>query len=700
MKTEFESFTYPEIKRGHLNLGGSNPKGERIDINSLYIERGGKPVLPVMGEYHFSRASASEWYDELCKMKAGGVNIVASYLFWIYHEEEEGKYDFSGDLDIARFTDTVKEAGLDMVLRIGPWAHGECRNGGFPDWLLKKGFKVRDNNPEYMHYVRIWFEKIYEQVKGRFYKDGGNIIAIQLDNELVNNAEHLLELKKLAKEIGFDVPIYTVTGWNSKFGAKIPLKEVLPVFGAYADAPWNSGTAENPLSHNYCFDHNRNDSAVGVDIIKDTDKDGWRLPYEDYPYATCEIGPGLQATHHRRAVVSGMDAYAMSLVKLGSGNNLVGYYMYHGGINKIGKLSTFNESKETGYPNDYTAVNYDFHTCLSSYGETREQYRLLNMLHMFLEDFGSDLAVMPAVMSKEAVSEDSKDKLRFCKRTDGKRGFVFVSHYQRHLKLDDINDVEIETEGVKFPKFNVKGDTSFFFPYNMPIGDKVLEYATAQPLCKEGDTYFFAEIPGIRATYKFNDGFVYTAEAGCDEKGELDLDGDIDVLSNRGTKIVTLNYKQARYLRKLDSGIYLGNGIDVYEASGEIKSIEPGDVSYWKWEDLEFKKTEVHKEYTEPTVEFTEVPEPFKPFYPYELSIGGERKLTWYKVKPSGENGFVEIPYEYDCLQAYADGKLVADDFYNGERFRIPSKMLFGKECYIVMSEIRDDHYMEKVVVG
>ena len=142
MKTEFESFTYPEIKRGHLNLGGSNAKGERIDINSLYIERGGKPVLPVMGEYHFSRASASEWYDELCKMKAGGVNIVASYLFWIYHEEEEGKYDFSGDLDIARFTDTVKEAGLDMVLRIGPWAHGECRNGGFPDWLLKKGFKV------------------------------------------------------------------------------------------------------------------------------------------------------------------------------------------------------------------------------------------------------------------------------------------------------------------------------------------------------------------------------------------------------------------------------------------------------------------------------------------------------------------------------------------------------------------------------
>jgi len=394
MTYTFKPYEKSKILRNHLNLGGGNPFGERIDVTNIYIERGGEPWIGVMGEYHFFRDNKDNWYRELCKMKAGGVGIVATYLFWIYHEEIEGEFDFSGDLDVAKFIDDAAKAGLDVVIRIGPWVHGECRNGGFPNWLAKKPYKLRDNNDEYMAKVRIWYEKIYEQVKGKFYKDGGNIIGVQLENELTNNAEHLLALKKLAVEIGFDVPLYTVTGWNSRYGAKIPVDEVLPVFSAYADAPWAKGTHRLPLSRNYVFDKNRNDSAVGVDIIKDTDPSGWRLPYEKYPFAMCELGAGIMATHHRRPIISGMDAYAMSLVKLGSGNNLVGYYMYHGGINKIGKLTTLQESKETGYPNDYPILNYDFHTALTSYGEAREQYGLLNILHLFLQDFGEILAPM------------------------------------------------------------------------------------------------------------------------------------------------------------------------------------------------------------------------------------------------------------------------------------------------------------------
>ena len=61
------------LLRGHLNLGGVNPAGERIDVTSHYLERGGRPCLPVMGEYHFVRDSRTNWFRELCKMKAGGV---------------------------------------------------------------------------------------------------------------------------------------------------------------------------------------------------------------------------------------------------------------------------------------------------------------------------------------------------------------------------------------------------------------------------------------------------------------------------------------------------------------------------------------------------------------------------------------------------------------------------------------------------
>ena len=400
-------------------------------------------------------------------MKAGGVSIVATYLFWIYHEEIEGEFDFTGDRDIRRLLMDAQRAGLDVVIRIGPWAHGECRNGAFPDWLLQKPYRLRDNNNAYMEKVRIWYEKIYEQVKGLFYQDGGNIIGIQFENELTDNAEHLFVLKKLALSIGFRAPIYTVTGWNSVYGAKIPVDEVVPVFGAYPEAPWEEHTQRLPLSPHYVFDTTRNDTAIGKDLAVKADADGWRLPYENYPFATCELGGGIQVTHHRRPLISGMDIYALSLVKLGSGNNLVGYYMYKGGTNKIGKLSTLNESKATGYPNDYAILSYDFQAPISEYGEIREQYRLTNLLHLFVNDFGELLAPMETVESKTTVTAKDLSSLRYCMRTDGKSGFVFVNHYQRLAKLSDVKGAVIDTGIVEFPPIDVCGDVSFFMPFRM-----------------------------------------------------------------------------------------------------------------------------------------------------------------------------------------------------------------------------------------
>lgn len=349
MEYTFKKYEPSELLVNHLNLGGTNPAGEEINLTNLYFTRGGKPFIGVMAEYHFSRDSRENWHRELAKMKAGGITIVSTYLFWIYHEEIEGEYNFEGDNDIRAFVEAAKDIGLDVVIRVGPWAHGECRNGGFPDWLLNKPFALREDNEEYLSLVRKWYSRIYNEVKGLFYKDGGNIIAVQLENEFVDNAEHLATLKKIAIECGLVAPLYTVTGWNSAAGAKIPVDEVVPVFGGYVTMPWSRHTDRLPPTPHFVFNRMRNDSAIGADIIAQTDEDGWHLPYERYPFATCELGGGIQITHHRRPIVLPMDTYTLSLVKLGDGNNLIGYYMYHGGTNKIGKLSTLNESGETGY---------------------------------------------------------------------------------------------------------------------------------------------------------------------------------------------------------------------------------------------------------------------------------------------------------------------------------------------------------------
>ena len=666
-------------------MGRANNGKEEIKVNSLYFERNGKPWIGVMGEVHFSRLAREDWYEELCKMKAGGVTVAATYLFWIYHEEIEGEFDFTGDNDIRAFILEAQRAEMDVVIRIGPWAHGECRNGGFPDWLLKKDFKLRDNNPGYMEKARIWYEKVYEQVQGLFFKDGGNIVGIQFENELVDNAEHLLALKEMALEIGYEAPIYTVTGWNSEVGARIPVEDVVPVFAAYVDMPWAEHTKQLPPCAHYVFDTRRNDSTVGTDIIQDTTSDdGWRIPYEKYPFATCELGSGLQSTHHRRINVSGMDAYALSLMKLGDGNNLVGYYMYHGGTNKIGKLSTFQESKATGYPNDLPVLNYDFHTALTQYGEARPQYGMMNMLHLFVADFGDIFAPMENVMSTyEPVASDF-DSLRYCMRTDGESGFVFVNHYQRLGKLTDHEDVVIDTGKVVFPAFDVKGEICFFFPFNMDVAGKRLEYATAQPLCKVDDTYFFLAVEGIGVQYKF---------AGMDAVSVAP--GKDSVIEAAGIKLVTLTMEEGRFLRKLSDKVYLGEDCDLYEADGEVKAIQGGDFTYYLWNGAAFEVVNVSRECNPAEVTFEEVEEVFTPTYIEELNFGSERKRSWKKVTVSTDEGFIEIPDICDVEQLYADGKMVADKFCDGENWRVPAKLLYGKECYLVMSELKDDIYRE-----
>lgn len=666
---KFKEFKDEPLLINHLNMGGKNPKGEEINVTSRYFTRNGKPWIGVMGEFHFSRYSRENWHRELAKMKAGGITIVSTYLFWIYHEEIEGEMDFGGDNDIRAFIEECKDVGLDVVIRIGPWAHGECRNGGFPDWLLKKDYKLRDNNEEYLAIVKKWYQSIYNEVKGLFYKDGGNIIAVQIENEFVDNAEHLAKLKEIAVECGFIAPIYTVTGWNSASGAKIPVDEVVPVFGGYCEAPWENHMNRLSPSPHYFFNRMRNDSAIGTDLIAKTKSDGWQLPYERYPFATCELGGGIEVTHHRRPIIKPMDIYAVSLVKLGDGNNLVGYYMYHGGTNKIGELSTFNETKATGYPNDYPILSYDFQAPLSEYGEVREQYGLLNMLHMFVNDFGEEFAPMIAVDSANSVEADDTNSLRYGMRTNGKSGFVFVNHYQRLTELADIENAVISAGNVEFPPIDVKGEVSFFMPFNMKMGDSVLEYATAQPLCKCGDTYFFAEIPNIKAEYKFSKG---------------------------SANIVTVPFENAKYMRKLNGTVYIGGGCNLYEENGQIHSVEDGEYICQKWNGSEFETLKIGQSAKQSNVEITGVENaPFEPKYKEELCIGGERELTWKKINVDGGYGFAEIDYVGDVAQIYADGELVADDYYYGKTWRVPCKLLYGKECYMVISEMKDDFYKE-----
>lgn len=672
----------PPILTGHLKMGGSG-----IDVNSRYFTKNGNPFIPVMGEMHFSRVSPDCWDIELAKMKSGGITVVSTYLFWIYHEETEGVFDFSDGLDIRKFVKLCKKNGLDVILRIGPWAHGECRNGGFPDWLLEKPFKLRDNNSEYMNLAEKWYKAIFNEVDGLLYKDRGPIIGIQLENEFVHNAAHLLELKRLAIKVGFDVPIYTVTGWNSAKGADIPDDEVIPVFGGYPEAPWTAHTNKLEPSVHYFFNPMRNDSAIGADLIGEVHEGG--MKYERYPFATCELGGGIQVTHHRRPLIKPMDVYVPALTKLGSGNNLPGYYMYHGGTNKIGKYSTFNESKATGYPNDYTILSYDFQAAIGEYGIIREQYRLFRLLHMFAADFGDILAPMDAYMSENFVDRYDLKSLRYSMRTDGNSGFVFVNHYQRLDELEKCENVQFEVRGEVFPRdgITVDGEQAFILPFNLKLGDAVLKYSTCQLLCRQGNTYFFMALEGIPCEYAFENGKAVCVEPGFDSTFEM-----------CGVKIVTLTKQQALYTQKYDGKVYTADNCDIYFVDGEPRA-DKVEYGYYVYDGNSFvHHTAVNKNAASelPVVEYKQIEKPeIDGKYLYELNMEHEREKQWYSVSVRGADGFVNIAYIGDAAQLYADGELVADDFYYGGEWVVPSKLLYGKDVVLGISELDGNVYLE-----
>ena len=415
-----------------------SPDGHVLGLNAQYLTRDGKPWLPVMGEMHYSRVPEAEWEDQILKMKSAGVEIVAAYIIWIHHEEIEGEWDWSGQKDLRRFVQLCAKHGMYVVPRIGPWSHAEVRNGGFPDWLLTKTTRQRSNDPAYLGYVDLYFKQIAAQLKGLMWNEGGPVVAVQLENEYRgrgtgSGVDHILKLKQMAMDAGIHVPFYTVTGWD---GASIPKGAVLPVYGGYPDAPWDASIKKLPPSEVYAF-------RFGSRVTGDMGAQNGAAPTGnaanfslDTPFMTAEMGGGMQITYHRRPVVSADDIAAMAPVMLGSGVNLYGSYMFQGGENPDGKLTTLQESLATKAPNDLPVKTYDFEGPLGEFGDERPSLMKMKLWNYFLNDFGVELAPMQP-RRPQTMPSGPRDLsvARISARTLGTSGFLFVNNHVRGAEM-------------------------------------------------------------------------------------------------------------------------------------------------------------------------------------------------------------------------------------------------------------------------
>lgn len=477
-------------------MAGAQNREVKWDRHSLMID--GRRVCPVMGEVHYSRIPADEWPAEVRKMKEGGVTIIATYIFWNHVEEQEGIFRWDGQRNLRRFIEVCQQEQLPVVLRLGPFCHGEVRNGGIPDWVFTKGCKTRDENPVFLGLVERLYRQIFTQVQGLQWKDGGPVMAAQFDNEYRGRGEYLMALKQIATRIGFDLPFYTRTGWP-ELATPVPFGEMLPLYGDYADGFWERSIEETAGNYYKAFNFKafRSSTAIATEQLGEQ-KERLNKGDEQYPYFTCELGGGMMAAYHRRPYIYPEDAYSMAIVKLGSGSNLLGYYMYHGGTNPEG-LTYLNETQRTiatNY-NDLPVKTYDFQAPLNEFGQKNPQYYMLRKLHLFMQDWGDVLAPMEASFPcKQDIEKGDDSFLRWAVRSKDGSGFIFVNNYERLQNLSAKKGVRLEACGVRLPQLTIPAGAICIFPVNI----EGIKFATAQLIAKRDGKIYLEQIKGIPTT--------------------------------------------------------------------------------------------------------------------------------------------------------------------------------------------------------
>ena len=623
------------------------------DATSLIID--GRRVCPVMGEIHYSRIPQAEWQQEVRKMKDGGVTIIATYVFWNHVEEQQGIFRWDGQRNLRQFLEVCKAEQMPVVLRIGPFCHGEVRCGGIPDWMYNpsltlpegegtsKPIRMRSEDPRFLYFVERLYRQIFTQVQGLQWKDGGPVMACQFDNEYRGRGSYLMALKRIATSIGFDLPFYTRTGWP-ELATPVPFGEMLPLYGDYADGFWERSLAETAGSYYKAFNFSapsglgENMGALDTTNSLPTGENRGIVTPSPFgegrggaPYFTCELGGGMMTAYHRRPYLYPEDAYSMALVKLGSGSNLLGYYMYHGGTNPDGQtwLNEMQRTLATNY-NDMPVKNYDFQAPLGEFGQKNPHYYMLRPLHLFMHDYAELLAPMAARFPCEQdIAKGDDSHLRWSVREKDGSGFIFINNYERLQNLSTKRDVQLEACGVKLPKLTIPAGTMCILPVNVDG----IRYATAQLVAKRNGKIYMQQIKGIPTTIVL-------------ENGKM-----LRNVKVRGTEkpvwqnIYLLSTDDAEHLfldETPQDDIRLGAVCEKIRDAGPLRTITMG----------------VNKVAEEPT------DEDFEQAAVYRISVPNDAVTKYRRL--------LQIDYRGDVARLYCNGQLIADNFYNGR------PMLFG----------------------
>ena len=195
--------------------------GGTFTIGNKTFLLNGQPFVVKAAEVHYPRIPRPYWDHRIKMCKALGMNAVCIYIFWNIHEQREGQFDFTGNSDVAEFCRLAQKNGMYVIVRPGPYVCAEWEMGGLPWWLLKKkDIRLRERDPYFMERVKIFEQKVGEQLKPLTIQNGGPIIMIQVENEYGSYGEdkpYVSEIRDCLRGIyGNEMALFQCD-WSSNF---------------------------------------------------------------------------------------------------------------------------------------------------------------------------------------------------------------------------------------------------------------------------------------------------------------------------------------------------------------------------------------------------------------------------------------------------------------------------------------------------
>lgn len=341
-----------------------------LEIKNKEFYMNSKPFRIYSGAMHYFRIYPDYWKDRLLKLKLAGFNTVETYTCWNLHEPKPGKFCFDGIFDIVKFIETAKEVGLYCIVRPGPYICAEWDFGGLPAWLLKdKNMQIRCCYPDYLKAVERYYKKLLPMLVPLLETNGGNIIAMQIENEYGsygNDKEYLHFIENLMKECKIDVLYFT------------------------SDGNWKNMLSGGSLPDTYKVLNFGSNAKFAFRCLKDFKNDGPNMCGEFW----CGWFDHWNSKHHTRKAASIVNE-VKGFLDIGASFN---FYMFHGGTN-------FGFTAGANFNNGYqpTVTSYDYCALLNEWGDYTPAYHAVRKL--LCEHQGIKMAKLPPSPKVQSIGE-------------------------------------------------------------------------------------------------------------------------------------------------------------------------------------------------------------------------------------------------------------------------------------------------------